>query len=340
MLALQALGATVNTMTLGGMAIAVGALVDDAIIDVENVLRRLRENAALPEASRTPALRVIFEASREIRSSIVFATLIILLVFVPLFFLAGIEGRLLRPLGFAYMVSLSASLVVALTVTPALCALLLSSERGFGHGEPRLVVWLKDRYAKLLERTLRRWKAVVAGALAMLVVAVAALTTAGTAFLPDFNEGTLTLSVVTLPGTSLEESNRLGQLVEEILLEQPEVVATARRTGRAELDEHAQDVNASEVDVGLRRKDRSKADFLDALRRGLSIVPGPASPSASRSRTGSTTCFPARGPASPSRCSARICTSCAVWPSRCARSCRACPAWSTSRPSSRPTSLS
>jgi CzcA family heavy metal efflux pump len=273
-LALQALGATVNTMTLGGMAIAVGALVDDAIIDVENVLRRLRESAGSPEASRKPALRVIFEASREIRSSIVFATLIILLVFVPLFFLAGIEGRLLRPLGFAYMVSLGASLAVALTVTPALCALLLSSERGFGHGEPRLVVWLKNRYAVLLERTLRHWGAVGAGALLMLLVAIAALGLAGTAFLPDFNEGTLTLSVVTLPGTSLEESNRLGQLVEEILLEQPEVVATARRTGRAELDEHAQDVNASEIDVGLHMKDRSKVEFLEAIRRALSIVPG------------------------------------------------------------------
>jgi len=273
-LVLKALGATVNTMTLGGMAIAVGALVDDAIIDVENVLRRLRESAAQPTGSRTPVLRVIFEASREIRSSIVFATLIILLVFVPLFFLAGIEGRLLRPLGFAYMVSLGASLAVALTVTPAMCALLLSSSERLAHDEPRLVAWLKTRYATLLEQTLAHWRAVLAAAAAMLIAAVAALATAGAAFLPDFNEGTLTLSVVTLPGTSLEESNRLGQLVEEILLEQPEVVATARRTGRAELDEHAQDVNASEIDVGLEMKDRSKTEFLDALRRALSVVPG------------------------------------------------------------------
>jgi CzcA family heavy metal efflux pump len=273
-LVLQALGATANTMTLGGMAIAVGALVDDAIIDVENVLRRLRENSAQPADSRRPVLRVIFEASREIRSSIVFATLIILLVFVPLFFLAGIEGRLLRPLGFAYMVSLGASLAVALTVTPAMCALLLASEHGFGHDEPRLVAWLKARYAALLERALAHWQTVIAAALAMLVAAVGALWMAGTAFLPDFNEGTLTLSVVTLPGTSLEESNRLGELVEEILLEQPEVVATARRTGRAELDEHAQDVNASEIDVGLQMRKRSKSEFLDALRRALSVVPG------------------------------------------------------------------
>ncbi len=271
---LKALGATVNTMTLGGMAIAVGALVDDAIIDVENVLRRLRENSRRATASRRPALRVVFEASREIRSSIVFATLIILLVFVPLFFLAGIEGRLLRPLGFAYMVSLGTSLVVALTVTPAMCALLLASERGFGHDEPRLVVWLKARYAELLERMLARWRPVVAAAVAMLIAAVGALSTAGTAFLPDFNEGTLTLSVVTLPGTSLEESNRLGALAEAILLEQPEVVATARRTGRAELDEHAQDVSASEIDVGLQMAGRSKTEFLDALRRALALVPG------------------------------------------------------------------
>jgi len=273
-LVLQALGATVNTMTLGGMAIAVGALVDDAIIDVENVLRRLRENAGRREAERRSALRVVFEASREIRTSIVFATLIILLVFLPLFFLAGIEGRLLRPLGFAYMVSLGASLAVALTVTPALCAQLLASQSTSGHDEPRLVLWLKARYAALLEPALRHWKAVAVAAVAMLVVALVALTLAGRAFLPDFNEGTLTLSVVTLPGTSLEESNRLGQLVEEILLEHPEVVATARRTGRAELDEHAQDVNASEIDVGLRMKERSKEELLVALRRALSVVPG------------------------------------------------------------------
>ena len=273
-LALKALGATVNTMTLGGMAIAVGALVDDAIIDVENVLRRLRENATLQAAARGGPLGVIFKASKEIRGSIVFATLIILLVFLPLFFLGGVEGRLLRPLGFAYVVALAASLAVALTVTPALCGVLLISDDAYGSHEARLVRWLKARYARILERTLSRWRTVSGVALGGLVVAVAALTTAGRAFLPDFNEGTLTISVVTLPGTSLRDSDALGRLVEEILLEQPEVVATARRTGRAELDEHAQDVNASEVDVGLRMKDRSKEELLIALRRALAVVPG------------------------------------------------------------------
>jgi len=273
-LALRALGATINTMTLGGMAIAVGALVDDDIIDVENVLRRLRENAARPPAIRRGPLNVVFEASKEIRGSIVFATLIILLVFLPLFFLAGVEGRLLRPLGFAYVVSLAASLAVALTVTPALCGVLLRSGASYGGHEGRLVLWLKARYERILAHTLSRWRAVSAVALVGLGVAVLGLATAGRAFLPDFNEGTLTISVVTLPGTSLHDSGALGRLVEEILLEQPEVVATARRTGRAELDEHAQDVNASEIDVGLRMKDRSKEEFLTGLRRALSVVPG------------------------------------------------------------------
>lgn len=273
-LALKALGATVNTMTLGGMAIAVGALVDDAIIDVENVLRRLRENAAGAASTRRSVLDVIFEASKEIRTSIVFATLIILLVFLPLFFLSGVEGRLLRPLGFAYVVSLGASLAVALTVTPALCGVLLNSEATFGAHEGRLVRWVKVHYERLLEITLPRWRAVGGLALAALVAAAMALGFAGQSFLPDFNEGTLTVSVVTLPGTSLEESDAIGRLVEEIFLAEPEVVATARRTGRAELDEHAQDVNASEIDVGLQMKNRSKEEFLEALRRAVSIVPG------------------------------------------------------------------
>jgi CzcA family heavy metal efflux pump len=274
-LAMKALGATINTMTLGGMAIAVGALVDDAIIDVENVLRRLRENASTPEARRRPVLAVVLEASKEIRGSIVFATVIIIVVFLPLFFLAGVEGRLLRPLGFAYIVSLGASLVVALTVTPVLCSLLLPRSRAIARAEEgRLVRWLKRCYQAVLARVLFRWKAVTAAALVALGVAGGALALAGQSFLPDFNEGTLTVSAVTLPGTSLEESDRLGRLVEEILLRQPEVVATARRTGRAELDEHAQDVYAAEIDVGLRMKDRSKEDLLAALRRELTIVPG------------------------------------------------------------------
>jgi CzcA family heavy metal efflux pump len=274
-LAMKALGATINTMTLGGMAIAVGALVDDAIIDVENVVRRLRENAARPPEARLPVLGVVVEASREIRKSIVFATLIIILVFTPLFFLSGVEGRLLLPLGFAYVVALAASLAVALTVTPALCALLLPHSRAVAKGEEaRLVGWLKQRYEPLLGATLHHWQ-IIAGASALLLAAAAvALGLAGRSFLPDFNEGTLTLAAVTLPGTSLEESDRLGRLVEQVLLAQPEVVATARRTGRAELDEHAQDVSAAEIDVGLRMKERSKDRFLEELRRELAMVPG------------------------------------------------------------------
>ena len=272
---LELLGATINTMTLGGMAIAVGALVDDAIIDVENVVRRLRGNARLPADRQRPALAVVFDASKEIRGSIVFATLIIILVFLPLFVLSGVEGRLLRPLGAAYIVSLFASLVVALTVTPVLCSLLLPASKAVREDhEGALVGWLKRAYEPLLAAVLPRWHIAVAVSGALLILALAALRFAGQSFLPEFNEGTLVISAVTLPGTSLEESDRLGRLVEEVLLRQPEVVATARRTGRAELDEHAQDVNAAEIDVGLEMRDRSKAAFLAALRRDLSMVPG------------------------------------------------------------------
>jgi len=274
-LAMKALGATINTMTLGGMAIAVGALVDDAIIDVENVARRLRENGRRPEKERRPALVVVFEASKEIRSSIVYATVIIVLVFLPLFFLTGVEGRLLAPLGFAYVVALAASLVVALTVTPALCSVLLPGSKAVREDrEGFLVHWLKARYRPLLAAVIDRHRAVLVASVVLLAVAGVGFGLAGRAFLPDFNEGTLTLSAVTLPGTSLAESDRMGRLVEETLLSHPEVVATARRTGRAELDEHAQDVNSAEIDVGLKMKDRSKADFLTALRADLTRIPG------------------------------------------------------------------
>jgi heavy metal efflux pump (cobalt-zinc-cadmium) len=272
---LKALGATLNTMTLGGMAIAVGALVDDAIIVVENVVRRLRENRHRPEGKRRAMLNVVYEATHEIQGSIVFATLIIILVFLPLFFLSGVEGRLLQPLGLAYSVSLAASLMVAITVTPALCALGRSFTRAtLQEREAWLSRWLKAGYAPLLSWWLPRWKLVAALACGGLVAAVAALAFAGQSFLPDFNEGTLTISAVTLPGTSLEESNRMGRMVEEILLKQPEVVATARRTGRAELDEHAQDVNAAEIDVGLTMRKRSKEELLAELRREFSLIPG------------------------------------------------------------------
>lgn len=281
MIAMQLLGVTVNTMTLGGLTIAIGALVDDAIIDVENVVRRLRENAALAVEQRRPATAVVFEASREVRGSIVFATLIVMMVFVPLFFLSGVEGRLLVPLGFAYLVAIFASLVVALTLTPALCALLLprAAERGAAasaHQAPFAVRWLLRGYRPLLVGAVRRPGLVIAGVLLGLAAALAVSPWLGRTFLPEFNEGALTISAVTLPGTSLAESDKLGRRVEEILLSFPEVASTARRTGRAELDEHAQDVHAAEIDVRLRSEagGRAKEAFLAELRQKLTAVPG------------------------------------------------------------------
>ena len=272
-LALDALGASLNTMTLGGMAIAVGALVDDAIIDVENVVRRLREGVGPKGGTHT--IDIVFEASKEIRSSIVFATLIIVLVFLPLFFLHGVEGRLLEPLGVAYVVSLGASLVVALTVTPVLCSLLLPSSRAVKSGEePRPVRWLRAMYEPLLNRALSVWPFLAAASLIAVILAGLGALSAGRAFLPEFNEGALTISVVTFPGTSLEQSNQLGHQAEELLLAHPEVIATSRRTGRAELDEHAQGIHASEIDVRLEMRERSEGDLLAAIRSDLSRVPG------------------------------------------------------------------
>ncbi|MHB0975549.1 MAG: efflux RND transporter permease subunit [Thiobacillus sp.] len=274
-LAMKAMGATINTMTLGGMAIALGALVDDAIIVVENIVRRLRENRARPTGQQVNALHVVFEATREIQGSIVFATLIIMLVFLPLFFLSGVEGRLMAPLGLAYVVSLAASLAVAITVTPVLAALLLPGSKTVRESiEPRFIHGLKAGYRRALDATLTRWRAVAGISVATLAVALLALGFAGRAFLPDFNEGTLTVSLATLPGTSLEESGRLGQMAEDILLSHPEVVSTARRTGRAEGDPHAMDVSASEIEVTLKMGERSKEDFLAALRSDFSAVPG------------------------------------------------------------------
>ncbi|MCB1049064.1 MAG: efflux RND transporter permease subunit [Acidobacteria bacterium] len=270
---LKWMGGTLNTMTLGGMAIAIGALVDDAIIDVENVVRRLRENALKPHPQSW--FHVVYEASKEVRVSIVFATFIIVLVFLPLFFLTGVEGRLLRPLGIAYIIALGASLVTALTITPVLCSFFLTQNSVLEkEKESRLVGWLKRVYQPVLTMSIRRWQAVSAAAGLLLLLAVASIPFMGRSFLPDFNEGTLTISAVTLPGTSLQESDKMGRMVEEILLRQPEVVSTARRTGRAELDEHAQDVNASEIDVNLKMGDRSKSAFLDQIRNDLTLVPG------------------------------------------------------------------
>lgn len=273
--ALSAFGATLNTMTLGGMAIAVGELVDDAVIDVENVVRRLRLAALRPPNERLPSLQVVLAASREIRSSIVFATLVVALVFLPLFFLSGVEGRLLAPLGLAYVVSLTASLFVAVTVTPVLCSFLLPGSKTVTKAhEPRFAAWLKKRYEPLLDAAIGSWRAVAASSFALLATAAVLLTFAGRSFLPEFREGTLTIAAMTLPGTSLAESDAIGRRLEQILLHHPEVVSVARRTGRAEMDEHAQGVNSSELDVTLRETERSREAFLDALRRDFSVVPG------------------------------------------------------------------
>lgn len=269
-LAMSWFGFTINSMTLGGLAIAIGELVDDAIIDVENVIRRLRGNAG-----RLSSLEVIQQASSEIRSSVVFATIIVVLVFLPLFALTSVEGRLLRPLGFAYITSLLASLLVALTVTPVLCSYLLPRAKAILHGnEPWLSRTLKAAYAPVLRLTLKVPLLVVAVALALVATAGFQLTKAGRAFLPEFNEGSLTISAVTIPGTSLAESDALGTALERILLSVPEVVSTARRTGRAELDEHVQSVEAAELDVRLKLGGRTKEAVLEYIREKVTLMPG------------------------------------------------------------------
>jgi CzcA family heavy metal efflux pump len=274
-LILKAFGATINTMTLGGMAIAMGALVDDAVIDVENVFRRLRENSLLPDGQRGSNLEVVYRASVEIRSSILFATMIIVLVFAPLFFLSGVEGRLLQPLGVAYVVSLLASLVVAVSVTPVLCLLLLPRDKAVRIGkEPRVVHALKNGYGPLLNGALNHPWMVTGPVIVLVGIAIAAVPFMGRSFLPEFNEGSLTISAVSMPGTSLEQSDELGRVVEETLLGFPEVVSVARRTGRAELDEHAQGVESAELDVSLKMAKLSKAEFLKALREQFSLIPG------------------------------------------------------------------
>ena len=282
-LTLQAMGADINTMTLGGMAIAIGALVDDAIIDVENVVRRLRLNRALPEGERRSNLAVIYDASCEVRRSIVFATVIILLVFLPLFFLSGVEGRLLQPLGVAFCVSLAASLFTALTLTPALCSYLLPNSPCVAHGsDTRLVTWLKNLYRGPLAWSMRSPWIVGLPALVLFVIAAVQFSRMGRNFLPEFNEGALVIGIVTLPGTSLDESDRLAHLVELALMKHPEISTIGRRTGRAEEDEHVLGVESSELEVMLDMEaparfglpERSKSEFLDALRADLELIPG------------------------------------------------------------------
>ena len=274
-LAMKALGATINTMTLGGIAIALGALVDDAIIVVENIVRRLRQNHDKPEHQRESAMHVVFLATKEIQGSIVFATLIIMLVFVPLFFLSGVEGRLMVPLGLAYVISLFASLLISITVTPVLASMFLGKSKEVqAHHEPRFVEWLRAVYRRSLDASVARWKAISIASGGLLVAALIGLGMAGQSFLPDFNEGTLTVGVETIPGTALVESAKLGQMVEEVLLTHPEVVATARRTGRSPLDPHALDVHQSELEVSLKMKERSKDEFLSALRADFAKLAG------------------------------------------------------------------
>jgi CzcA family heavy metal efflux pump len=273
--ALEGFGFTINTMTLGGMAIAIGAIVDDAIIDVENVFRRLKENAALSSEIRRPTIDVIFDASREIRASIVNATLIIIVVFIPIFFLGGVEGRMLRPLGIAYIAAIGSSLLVALTITPVLCSYLLPRLSFLEkHSENRMNRALKSAYSKTIDNALASPRVVIAGAGIALIAALALIPTFGRSFLPEFNEGSLTLGAVTVPGTSMEESNRLGTMIEKTLLEHPCITSTARRTGRAELDEHAQGVNSAEIDARFELDSRSREQMLAELRSALSIIPG------------------------------------------------------------------
>ncbi|SDL88500.1 heavy metal efflux pump, CzcA family [Daejeonella rubra] len=273
-LTLKWLGFSINTMSLGGMAIAIGDLVDDAIIDVENVFKRLKENAAKPLAERQNKLTVIYDASVEIRTSVINATFIIIVAFLPLFFLSGMEGRLLAPLGIAFIVALFASLVVAITVTPVLCSYLLTKDEMLlrQHRESWLVQRLNGWYERSLEKAMKFKKLILGGALVLFVLASILFFTLGRSFLPEFNEGSLVVSVTSLPGISLQESNAIGARVEKTLLTVPEVRTTTRRTGRAELDEHAQGVNASEIDAPFILDERNREEFMAEVREKMAGI--------------------------------------------------------------------
>lgn len=278
-LVLELMGLTINTMSIGGMAIAIGSLVDDAIVDVENVFKRLRQNTSLPEAQRLPRREVIFQASREVRMPILNSTLIIIVSFVPLFFLSGLEGRMLAPLGISFMVSLFASTLVALTLTPVLCSYLLRGKKRSGEeiisAEPRWVRAMKNGYSRLLTwATGKASRGILIVTGTLVVVTIGLFFTLGRSFLPPFNEGSFTINVSTLPGISLEESNRIGLQAEKLILQVPEVRAVARKTGRAELDEHALGVNTSEMEVPYTLKERSKEEVMADLRHRLATLPG------------------------------------------------------------------
>ena len=279
MLVLHAMGLTINTMSIGGMAIAIGSLVDDAIVDVENVFKRLRKNALLPKEQRQSKIDVIFHASHEVRMPILNSTLIIVVSFVPLFFLSGLEGRMLAPLGISFIVSLFASTLVALTLTPVLCAYLLTDPQQDGQhartDEPRWVQAMKMRYEQLLIKVLDGPKrAILIGTGAVVALTLVLFFSLGRSFLPPFNEGSFTINVSTLPGVSFEESDRIGEQAEKLLLQVPEVKDVARKTGRAELDEHALGVNTSEMEVPFALKDRSKDEVMADIRAKLRTLPG------------------------------------------------------------------
>ncbi|MGN0282765.1 MAG: efflux RND transporter permease subunit [Prevotella sp.] len=274
--ALHAMGLTINTMSLGGMCIAIGSLVDDAIVDVENVYKRLRENRLLPEGERESTIDVIFEASKEVRLPILNSTLIIIASFMPIFFLSGMEGRMLQPLGIAFIVALYSSTVVALTLTPVMCSYLLGKGKmkdGSGR-EPYVARKMKEAYLVALGWALSHKRTIVASTGAALIAAIALFMTFGSSFLPPFNEGSMTINVSTLPGISLDESDKIGRRAEELLLTIPEIKTVGRKTGRAELDEHALGVNTSEIEAPYELKDRTKDQLLDDIRHKLSELPG------------------------------------------------------------------
>ena len=274
-LVLHYLGLTLNTMSLGGMAIAIGSLVDDAIVDVENVWKHLRENRQLPTAQRRPVIEVVFNASREVRMPILNSTLIIVVSFVPLFFLSGMEGRMLIPLGVAFIVALFASTIVALTLTPVLCSYLLGGRRDGGIPKEAFVaVWLKKYYRRALLWALGHKRTVLSATAVLFLAALGTFFTLGRSFLPSFNEGSFTINVSTLPGISLEESDRIGRQAEELLLSIPEIRTVARKTGRAELDEHALGVNVSEIEAPFELDGRSHRELLNDVRQKLSTIVG------------------------------------------------------------------
>ena len=273
-LALHLFGLSINTMSLGGMAIAIGSLVDDSIVDVENVYRHIRENMMLPKGERKPVLTVVYDASREVRKPILNSTLIIIASFMPLFFLSGMEGRMLVPLGIAFIVALAASTIVAMTLTPVLCSYLLRNKKEKVMKESLVSLFIKKHYSVLLEKALSHKKVLLGSTTALFIAAIICLCNLGRNFLPPFNEGSFTINISSLPGISLEESDEIGRRAEELLLTVPEIKTVARKTGRAELDEHALGVNTSEIEAPFELKDRSREEVVNEIRTKLSSISG------------------------------------------------------------------